>query len=284
MYNKSIIKNVKRKAERTDVVQFVDVNGVRVPLFSWIDINANELCNRRCVFCPRGQKYKNENVHMDLTLATKISKELKELEYKGTINICGNGEPLLHKDIVGLVKCFKEHQVEIVTNGDRLSTDLIKNLYDNGLKYFVVSMYDGPEQIERNNKLFKDACIDEDRYILRDRWHPEDDEFGLILTNRAGTMKGKKDIPSTACYYMHYSMQIDWNGDVLFCVQSVYDKSVIHGNLNEKSMLDIWSSNKIRDYRKKLGEGKRSHHPCDGCDAIGIIHGGNHAAAWGSKR
>ena len=280
MYNESIIKNIKRKAKRTDEVQFVEVNGARIPLFSWIDINANELCNRTCEFCPRGHNYKNENVHMALGLATEIAKQLEELEYNGTISICGNGEPLLHKDIIGLVNCFKTLQVEIVTNGDRLNVELIKNLYANGLNFFVVSMYDGPEQIERNNKLFKEAGISEDQYTLRDRWHDENEEFGLILTNRAGIMKGTKELSSTVCHYMHYSMQIDWNGDVLFCVQSIYDKSVIHGNLNDQSMLDIWSSKKVNDYRKKLEAGNRGHHPCENCDAMGIIHGYNHVQEW----
>ena len=145
-------------------------------------------------------------------------------------------------------------------------------------------MYDGPEQIERNNKLFKEAEISKDKYILRDRWHSEQEEFGLILTNRAGTLKDKKNLPTTICHYMHYSMQIDWNGDVLFCVQSVYDKSVTHGNLNDQSMLDVWLSKKINDYRKKLEAGDRDHHPCKNCDAIGTIHGNNHVMAWKFKK
>lgn len=280
MYNESIIKNVKRKAERTDVVQLVEVNGLKIPLFSWIDINPTELCNRKCPFCPRGEEYKNKNLHMDLGLAKKIAKELEELKYKGTVNICGNGEPLLHKDIAGLVKCFENFQVEIVTNGDKLTPSLIKKLYASGLKYFVVSMYDGPEQIERNHKLFKEAGINEDKYILRDRWHPESEEFGLILTNRAGTFKSKRELSSTVCHYMHYSIQIDWDGEVLFCVQSIYNKVNTHGNLNDQSILDVWSSKKMNDYRKKLETGDRGHHPCQNCDAMGIIHGGNHVKEW----
>jgi len=279
--NDSIVKNLKRKSDKTDVVQFVQVGKVRVPLFSWIDINPTELCNRKCVFCPRSDGYENANLHLDLNLANKIASELEEIEYTGTINICGNGEPLLHKDISGLVSCFKNFQVEIVTNGDKLNVELIKDLYANGLKYFVVSMYDGPEQIQKFINLFDSAGITSDRYILRDRWHSEDKNYGLVLTNRAGVIKGGDEMTlPTICQYMHYSMQIDWNGDVLFCVQSIYDKSITFGNLNYKNMLDIWISKKMDDYRKRLGEGNRSHHPCEKCNAMGILHGHKHKIAW----
>ena len=137
--NESTIRNITRKAPRTDTVQFAEVNGLKIPLFSWIDINPNELCNRSCEFCPRGQDYKNQNLHMDLGLATKIARELEEIEYDGTINICGNGEPLLHKDIVGLVTCFKNFQVEIVTNGDKLNVELIKD-YNGDNRVLVIDI------------------------------------------------------------------------------------------------------------------------------------------------
>ena len=41
--------NLIRKSSYIDEVTFLE----NTPLFSWIDINITELCNRKCVFCPR---------------------------------------------------------------------------------------------------------------------------------------------------------------------------------------------------------------------------------------
>ena len=280
--NESILKNIERKSERTDTVDFIETGGSKTPLFSWLDINPTELCNRKCVFCPRSQGFKNSNLHMDLNLAKKMARELKALIFTGTINISGNGEPLLHKDIVGLVNCFNNFQVEIVTNGDKLNVELIKDLYANGLKYLVVSMYDGPEQIEKFKNLFKLAGCTEDQFALRDRWYKEEDGYGLILTNRAGYLKSKIKIePFKHCFYVHYSIQVDWNGDILLCSHTIYDKSFTFGNLNEQSLSELWTSDALNKYRKNLGNGDRKClNPCSSCDAMGTALGKNHRLAW----
>ena len=278
--NQSTQLNIDRKSLYVDdVVLYNDK-----PLFSFIDINPTELCNRTCEFCPRFDPkiYPNQNLHMDIDIANKIREELEKLNWNGSINICGNGEPLLHKDIVGLVSALGDKiHVEITTNGDFLTVDLIKRLYESNLDYMVVSMYDGPEQIDYFTKLFDGSEIDKSQYVLRDRWYKEDEEYGLILTNRAGTFGWNKNMGvGKQCFYMHYSLQIDWNGDVLFCIQDIYGKTRTFGNVNDKSLLDIWNSKQMDKYRKLLGGGDRSQTPCNKCDASGIIHGYNHYLEW----
>ena len=126
-----------------------------------------------------------------------------------------------------------------------------------------------------------DSEIDKSRYVLRDRWYKEDEEYGLILTNRAGTFGWNKNIGiGKECFYMHYSMQIDWNGDVLFCIQDIYGKTRTFGNVNDKSLWNIWKSKQMDKYRELLGNGNRTESPCNKCDASGIIHGYNHFLEW----
>ena len=45
-----------------------------------IELNLTELCNRKCVFCPRinPKVYPNRNLMMDIKLCKKLSKELKD--------------------------------------------------------------------------------------------------------------------------------------------------------------------------------------------------------------
>ena len=57
----------------------------------------------------------------------KIHDQLMELEFSGTISLCGYGEPLLHKDISKIVeKLSKVSRVEIITNGDVLTKKITR--------------------------------------------------------------------------------------------------------------------------------------------------------------
>ena len=279
--NQSTQFNIQRKSSFVDEV--VIHNGK--PLFSFIDINPTELCNRTCEFCPRFDPkiYPNKNLHMEIDTVHKIRKELEGLNWNGSINICGNGEPLLHKDIVGLVAALGDKiHVEITTNGDFLKVDLIKDLYKNHLDYMVVSMYDGPEQIEYFTKLFDDSEIDKSRYALRDRWYKEDEEYGLVLTNRAGIFGWNKNMGvGKQCFYMHYSLQIDWNGDIFLCPQD-WQRRKAMGNMMQEEIIDIWKGNFITKFRKNLLNGKRCEKPCSDCNADGTLLGKNHAEIWRS--
>ena len=64
----------------------------------------------------------------------------------------------------------------------------MQDLYLSKASKVLVSMYDGPEQIEKFNKMTKQANVPEDFIILRDRWYDKYNDFGVKLTNRAGTI------------------------------------------------------------------------------------------------
>ena len=112
MFQKKIsdatLTNLLRKSSYIDsVARFKGV-----PLFSWIDINITELCNRKCVFCPRvnPEFYPNLNLHMDIELAKKIGKELSSINYQGVVVFSGYSEPTLcphFDDIIKSVLIFK---------------------------------------------------------------------------------------------------------------------------------------------------------------------------------
>ena len=277
----SIKQNIERKVPKINDVKIY--NGF--PLFSFVELNVNELCNRTCVFCPRHdpKTYPNLNLHMDLSLAELIVTQLESVGFKGIVNISGTGEATLTTYLSDIVKKFGDRNIhtEIVTNGDFLKPKLISDLYSSGLKQLVISMYDGPEQIEYFNNLFDECGIDEDLYTLRDRWYDEEDDYGLIYTNRAGSMGEELLSPEKRpCYYPHYAAYIDWNGDVLLCCQDMYNRTEIFGNVKDKPLLDIWVDKKLNDFRKKLVKGERTISPCNNCTANGMIFGENHSRLW----
>jgi radical SAM protein with 4Fe4S-binding SPASM domain len=286
--NAATKRNLQRKSAYVDSVQMRD----KLPLFSWLDLSLTELCNRSaghptaCKFCPRIDPafYPNQNLHMAMSLVEKITRELQALEYKGVVVLCGYGEPLLHPQAVAIVATLKTAgcRVELVTNGDFLGAH-VQGLYAAGLDYTVVSMYDGPHQVEKFKALFAAAGIGEDKYLLRDRWHSEADQFGLKLTNRGGTVTVGDQDPVDAkrpCFYTAYQLQIDWNGDTLLCPQDWY-KHLKFGNLNTDTLLEVWRSKRLHKRRSQLLAGRRTESPCKTCNTDGTLHGHAHAHAWG---
>ena len=237
---------------------------------------------------------------MNLKIVENIASQLEDLKFTGIVNISGTGEPLLTKYITDIVREFGKRKihVEIVTNGDVLISKkgpkLITDLYEAGLQQFVVSMYDGPEQISKFNNLFASCNISEDLYSLRDRWYDESEDYGLLYTNRAGNI-GFEHLSDTAkqkliksgksaCFYTHYSMMIDWNGDALLCCQDMYNRTIKFGNVKNKLLIDIWKDKKLMKYRNRLKNGDRSLSPCKNCNANGQIFGINHAKIWSAKQ
>ena len=67
-----------------------------------IEINLTELCNRKCVFCPRvdPEIFPNRNLHMSLELSEKIASNLKKINYQGRLSFSGFGEPFLTKNFL----------------------------------------------------------------------------------------------------------------------------------------------------------------------------------------
>lgn len=288
MLNAATALNLRRKSAYADHVQTRD----GVPVFSWLDLNLTELCNRSagspkaCPFCPRIDPafYPNQKLHMAIPLARKIADELHELDYQGAVVLCGFGEPLLHPEIVDFVAQFGRHKlrIEIVTNGDKLTVPLIEALVAARASYFLVSMYDGPEQRPKLESLFATADCGSEMYALRDRWHGEEVDYGLKLTNRAGAINvGNQPAVdrSRACFYPAYELSIDWNGDVLLCVQD-WHKRVRFGNVAQQSLWEIWTSPAMHKRRMRLIDGNRDQPPCSGCNADGTLHGTDHAAIW----
>ena len=143
-------------------------------------------------------------------------------------------------------------------------------------------MYDGPEQIEKFNKMTKQANVPEDFIILRDRWYDKQNDFGVKLTNRAGTIKsGDQEIVGKYknCFYPTYQFLVDWNGNIYLCPQD-WQRRMSMGNIMQETIFEIWTGKTLTNFRKNLLLGKRCLSPCDSCNADGTLLGKNHAKKW----
>ena len=279
---KTIAVNIKR---RTVIVNDVlsKYNGKPIP--SWIELSIIDVCNRKCSFCPKVDPNIAPDTYqrMQLSLIDKLCNELREMKYKGSVVLCGYGEPMLHKEVNIICKKLSEVSfVEVVTNGDTLSPKVIKNLYANNVNKLLISMYDGEHQIEKFNKMIEKAEVPKDFVILRDRWYDSSKDYGLKLTNRTGTInigEQEKVGTFTKCFYPSYQFLIDWNGDIFLCPQD-WQRRVTMGNMMQEHIFDIWDGKIMNKYRKDLINGKRINSPCTSCNAEGTILGKKHANAW----
>ena len=250
-----------------------------------IELNITELCNRKCVFCPRVDPkiYPNQNLNMDITVIRKLVEEVAEIGIFPRFSFSGFGEPILHKQIVEFVNIIHSrlprHTIEINTNGDRLNAPIIADLFAAGLTYLYVNLYDGPEQITHFEKLMQEADIDQDRYKFRPHYEGEQSEFGLTLNNRSGTVNSPSInlLPLNTkldrrCNYPYYKLLLDWNGDVLFCSND-WGRNIIIGNFLQLSLPDIWLHPKFEEIRMRLLKGDRGFAPCEKCNVNGLITG-----------
>tara|TARA_B100000959_G_C14865401_1_gene576032 strand:+ start:189 stop:1055 length:867 start_codon:yes stop_codon:yes gene_type:complete len=278
----TIAKNINRRKLIVDKdIKFYK----NVPLPSWIELSLIDVCNRSCSFCPKSDEKVAPNTYQKMSrlLIDKLAAELKKVKFNGAFALCGYGEPLLHNDIIYITKKLSTAgKVEIVTNGDVLKAKTLADLYKANVSRVLISMYDGEHQIDKFRSIIKASKVPEDLVILRDRWYSKDNNFGVKLTNRTGTIKIGNQAPTTlhkTCYYPSYQFLIDWNGDVFLCPQD-WQRRVTMGNMMQENIFDIWTNKIISRYRKSLLNGKRNLNPCNSCNAQGTLLGVSHAKIW----
>ena len=290
-----IDRNVKRKDNFRKLLKTKN-NLTKFPIFSWIEFSLSGLCNRVCVFCPRSnpKEFPNLNIHMSIDSYTNIIKDLKDIKYRGGIIYSGFSEPILYKYLFDVIKITKSYlpnnRVELVTNGDHLKIEKLKKLFEVGLTQISVSLYDGPHQIEKFEKLKLEANLSDEQFDLRHRWANVENEsglnFGINITNRAGAInmpeidvfKLKKNIKKK-CYYPFYQIMVDYDGSVLLCNHD-WHKRLILGNINKESILDIWNNQVYKKTRENLSKALRVDSPCKDCDANGMMMGGEFVKEW----
>ncbi len=282
--------NLPFKSKKSDDTfqYFPDSN---IPMPSEIEISESGTCNRKCSFCPRSDPdYLDIKDFISNELFDKLCLELSEYNYCGTIRFSGFVEPLLDKNIYNLInnarKVLPNVNLEMVTNGDVLNMTRLIKLFNNGLNKLLISAYDSEEDAINLENLCKDANLSEEQFIVRHRYLPPDKDFGITLSNRAGMMKNaefKIDVPdqplSNPCYIPAYTFFLDYQGDVLICPHDWGKKRII-GDLNKKSLKEIWLSKLALFTRKTLLQGNRDFEPCKSCDVEGTLIGKKHASLW----
>ncbi|WP_323798174.1 radical SAM/SPASM domain-containing protein [Nisaea sp.] len=281
--------SIHRKRLKVDAAISRNIEGI--PLPSVVEISESGTCNRKCSFCPRSANwFEDIKEFISFDLLKKLCVELSEVDYSGTIMFSGFVEPMIDKQIfekISLVrKTLPKARIEMITNGDILNRERLDRIIDCGLNTLLISAYDDKETAEGFEKLARDAGYGEDQVIVRHRYLPPEQDFGITMTNRGGTLdEADHKRPSLTeplkqkCFYPHYTFFMDYLGDVIICTHD-WAKRKIVGNLKDQSFLEIWLSDEMNKLRRKLSQADRSESPCNVCDAVGTLIGENHAKAW----
>jgi radical SAM protein with 4Fe4S-binding SPASM domain len=291
---KSMDLSVKNKARIVkDTLTYID----GCPVFSIVELNIVSACTRACAFCPISDKdfYKKNNIQgkLELKVYKKLLNDLKSIGYRGRIIFSGFSEPLLHKNLEGLVRETKvmlpNSVLEIITNGDLLRSLKLESLFKSGLDVICVSLYDGAHQFEHFNKIKTELGLSDSKMLLRRRYY-EDGDYGLIISNRGGLVdsnqyrdKSESSIEALpllrACYYPFYMLKVDLNGDVLVCSHD-WQKRFVVGNILKESIWALWNSKSLNSLKLSLSHADRGAVPCNTCDVKGDVIGKESFNAW----
>jgi MoaA/NifB/PqqE/SkfB family radical SAM enzyme len=235
-----------------------------------VELNIIDSCNRVCDFCPHSlDDYQFVNGRIKLELVEELVKQLNEKNYAGSITICGFGEPLMHKQLLSIIKVLRKStaRIELITNGELLTEEKIKEFFSNGLDFLSISVYE-EKFVDRIKSLVID--LDEDKFLVRDRW------LGKIkIVDRKNIIKDSNVIQKQSpCWLPSYKMIINHNGDVMLCCND-WTRSNNFGNILHDNIWTIWID-KLMYKRKELLTGIRNG-VCKTCNIDGTDYGSDSA-------
>ena len=236
-----------------------------------VQIESTNLCNAKCVFCPRDEMHRRQGV-MDFELYRKVVDECAALGITH-VRVHNYGEPFLDKQLVEKVRYAKSKgiaEVGMISNGSLITEDLARGMIDAGLDAINISVdASGKEVFEATRLHLKyDDVIQNVRTLARlrnesGRTHPKlilsfvrqnnsAEEANFIkewsqvadkihitdLHNWAGTLNAKSDV-QFPCYRLWLTFTVLWDGRVSMCCAD-FDGRHVFGDLApliDKSLL-----------------------------------------------
>lgn len=267
-----------------------------------IDLEITTKCNLRCSFCPRTQmNLKSEDMPLEM-----VKKIIDEFSLKGgcAIKFVYLGEPLLYPHLGEIIKYAKDSGIIdtiISTNGNLLNEKNIIELIQSGLDKIIFSVDSihprTYKEIRVNGNLSKVLRGLILFQYLRDKLKSKTPETQIqVISMQQNKMEiifkyyrefykdfvdkirispfcldyqNKKEIgekPNFHCPSPFRRMTIRVNGDICVCCGSRTDSKIL-GNIRVNTLEEIWNSQKFREIRSLMKNGK-SHliECCNFCD------------------
>jgi len=247
-----------------------------------VQIESTNLCNAKCVFCPRDEMHRRQGV-MDFELYRKVVDECAALGITH-VRVHNYGEPFLDKTLVEKVRYAKSKgiaEVGMISNGSLITEELARGMIDAGLDAINISVdASGKEVFEATRLHLKyDDVIQNVRTLARlrnesGRTHPKlilsfvrqnnsAEEASFIkewsqvadkihitdLHNWAGTLNAKSDV-QFPCYRLWLTFTVLWDGRVSMCCAD-FDGRHVFGDLKSQTIAEVWNSPLYRAARRQ---------------------------------
>ena len=247
-----------------------------------VQIESTNLCNAKCVFCPRDEMHRRQGV-MDFDLYRKIVDECAALGITH-VRVHNYGEPFLDRQLVEKVRYAKSKgipEVGMISNGSLITEELALGMIEAGLDAINISVdASGKEVFESTRIHLKyDDVIRNIRTLARlrneaGRTHPKlilsfvrqnnsAEEASFInewrqvadkihitdLHNWAGTLNAKSDV-QFPCYRLWLTFTVLWDGRVSMCCAD-FDGRHVFGDLKSQSIAEVWNSPLYRAARRQ---------------------------------
>ncbi len=268
----------------------------RAPLPEIIQIEATNLCNARCVFCPRDRMERKQGV-MEMGLYRKIVDESAALGIRSA-RMHNYGESFIDREIVEKIRYAKSKgiaEVGLISNGSLITPAVARAVVEAGLDAINISLdAAGTEAFERTRiGLRYDRVIENIEGLLRVRAELGASRPRLILSfvrqqdsdeerafiekwsrvadkvhvtdahNWAGTLHARSDV-RFPCYRPWLTFTVLWDGRVSLCCAD-FDAKVVLGDLRTQTIAEVWNSDAFRAVRRAhLDHGGPDL--CQGCD------------------
>jgi MoaA/NifB/PqqE/SkfB family radical SAM enzyme len=247
-----------------------------------VQIEGTNICNAKCVFCPRDEMDRKQGV-MDMALFRKIVDECAALGVQH-VRLHNYGEPFIDRQLVEKTRYAKQRgipEVGMISNGSLITEEAARGLIEAGLDAINISVdaagrevfeatriglkYDKvignierlvrirAEMGRRRPKLIlsfvRQGQSDEEQAFIEHWRHIADKIHITDLHNWAGTLNQKSDV-RFPCYRPWLTFTVLWDGRVSLCCAD-FDGREILGDARSSSIKEIWNSEAYRRVRRE---------------------------------
>ena len=271
---------------------------VVAPFPTHVEVEAASACQMRCPMCYTTVMDDRLKGVMKWDLFTRV---VDECAARGvySIKLSWRGEPLLNKNIVPMIKYAKDKgipDVAFLTNGERLTPEMADALIDAGLDWISFS-FDGFKEtydVIRKPAIFEETV--ERIRMLRQKRESRglkkplirvQSIFSVIKHDPMGFRKIFDGIADSVNFIADqirdfeegqiqhnpfYQCPIPWqriavahNGKVHQCISDYAGQNIL-GDVNKKSLYEIWHDKPFRDLRKSFLQFRYlENSPCRTC-------------------
>ncbi|MFH0852539.1 MAG: radical SAM protein [bacterium] len=267
-------------------------------------IEPTSACNFRCKMCPRTN---NDTLvgNMDFEIFKKIIDESKNYG-PISFSLHLFGEPFLAPKIIEMIEYIKKsdpnNTILITTNGALLNEEKARDIVKYKVDKITFSFtspdkntyqekagVDKLEEVEKNIEklvnikkearsrkplIFARMIVAEDTKSQASDFVEKWKNTGVVsevrkIHNFGGNIKGslrEKQRKRYPCYHLWLAPGIHWNGDFSICCDDPQRKTLL-GNVKQSSVHEIWTGEKLKQYRRFHLEGRYDLVPvCKDCD------------------